>query len=106
MFPFTKVSVIMLVTTTQDCHYCAWLCHLGWHDSNWIISIFVVLPKVAKANTIVTNTFIDIYGHWHFALKSLPMYSNLKFVSQGCFNIWCENKLECFHCRFAINFVM
>jgi hypothetical protein len=35
-------------SVTRDSHYCTCLGHLGWHDTDRIISICVVLPKVAK----------------------------------------------------------
>jgi hypothetical protein len=46
---FLKVTVT--VTVTRNSHYCTCL---GWHDTDRIISIYVVLPKVAKASTVVT----------------------------------------------------
>ncbi len=47
-------KVKMSVTVTHCSHYCTCLGHLGRHDTNRIISIYVVLPKVGKASTVVT----------------------------------------------------
>ncbi len=33
--------------------------HLGWRDTDRIISIYVMPPKVAKANTVVTVTWLS-----------------------------------------------
>ncbi len=50
------------VTATPNSHYCSYLGHLGWCDTDRIISIFVVPPKVAKASI-------------HMAVMSLSRFS-------------------------------
>jgi hypothetical protein len=38
----------MPATATDDSHYCTCLGHLGRYDTDRIVSIYVMLPKVAK----------------------------------------------------------
>ncbi len=59
----------------QSCN-CTYLCHLRWCDTDRIISIWIVLPKVAKASSIVT---VEFRWHWHFCLKMSPIETRLKW---------------------------
>jgi hypothetical protein len=43
-----------LVVPGRDITFLTCLGHLGWHDMNMNDPICVVLPKVAKASTVVT----------------------------------------------------
>jgi len=63
------LSAIMPVTCDFTC-----LCHLGWRDTDRIISISVVSPKVAKASTIVT---VACHWYWCFRLKMSPIETRL-----------------------------
>ena len=57
----------------QSCDYTC-LGHLGPHDTDRIISVWIMLPEVAKASTIVT---VVCCWHWRFHLKMLPMEMQL-----------------------------
>ncbi len=71
VFPLVKVSTIMLTVT----HDCTCLGHLGWHTKNGNEPISVVLPKVAKASTIVTAM---CHCRWHFCLKNIANVHKLQ----------------------------
>jgi hypothetical protein len=45
-------KAITLATATRDSHYCTCLGHLGHWNRDRIISIYVALPKVAKASKV------------------------------------------------------
>ncbi len=49
VFPLAKVSVITPVTATVPAYL---LGHLGYSNTDRIVSIYVAMPKVAKASTI------------------------------------------------------
>ncbi len=66
------------VTATCDIHYCTCPGNLGWHGTNSYDPTCVVLPKVTKANTIVTVTCCC---HWHFHAQTLPMDTSLNWLS-------------------------
>ncbi len=63
-----SLSAKLLVTATPDSHYCACLGHLGQHDTDRIISISAMPPKVAKSSTGVT---VVCHCHWHYC-ANLP----------------------------------
>ncbi len=48
------LSAKLSATATRDSHYCACLDHLGWSNTDSIISISVALPNFAKASTSVS----------------------------------------------------
>ena len=57
-----NLRVKMPAAATRDSHYCACLDHLGGHDTNRNDPICVILPKLARASTVVTVECIDIEG--------------------------------------------
>ncbi len=56
------LRVKMPAAATCDSHYCACLDHLGGHVTNRNDAICVILPKLARASTVVTVECIDIEG--------------------------------------------
>jgi hypothetical protein len=66
------------VTATCDSHYCTCPGNLGWHGTNRYDPICVVLPKVTKANTIVT---VMCCCHWHFHAQTLPVDTSLNIAN-------------------------
>ncbi len=65
-----KVSMITPATAKCHSHYCTYLGHIGWRDRERIISIFVKLPEVSKASTIVT---VSCNCRWCFCLVHEPL---------------------------------
>ncbi len=68
--------------------YCTCLGHLGWRDTDRIVSIFVVLPKVAKASTsaplssvIVTSISVPTFANVNTALfdSTLMIHLHVQF---------------------------
>ncbi len=57
-FTLAKVSVIMRATVARDSNtrqsLLTCLGHLGWCNTDRIVSIYVAMPKVAKPSTMVT----------------------------------------------------
>jgi hypothetical protein len=80
---FTLVSFVSETIGDSDTqllrqsHDCTCLGHLGQHDTDRIISIWVMSPKVAEASTIVTVMFCC---RWHFCLKISPLETQLYLV--------------------------
>jgi len=44
------MTTIMLVTATRDSHHCTCLGHLGWCDTDRIISIYVTRPRQVSSD--------------------------------------------------------
>ncbi len=56
-----------MVTATYNSYYCACLGHLGRCDTDRIISIYIVPPKVAKESTSVSLSNVIVAS-----ITSLP----------------------------------
>jgi hypothetical protein len=55
-----KTPVIMLATVTRNSHHCTCLDHLGWHNTDRIISIYVMLPRQGVTVTCCCRC------RWHY----------------------------------------
>ncbi len=60
VFILAKFITITLATATSDTHHCSCLGHLGWRDTDRVVSISCRAAKVAKAraySVAVANVF-------------------------------------------------
>ncbi len=62
-----SLSAKLMAIVTTDSHYCACLGHLGRCDTDRIISIYIVPPKVAKESTSVSLSNVIVAS-----ITSLP----------------------------------
>ncbi len=83
-------EVITPATATYDSHYCTCLGHLGHCDRDRIISIYVALPKVAKASKV---------SHCHVSL-SLALLHQLLPMETWLYS-WCKQSMMSFRGRLA-----